>query len=98
MKVKDLMELPEFKYYVDYISVFRINPAMYEDREYLNRDAKITSIGDYKPEDINTFGKDSKHLFTSNVGMLQEEVENMTVYDVNTNDIYESGYFEIFVV
>lgn len=91
MKVKDLMTLPQFKY-MDYISVFRINPKTYR-LEFITSDLEeCVAVGDYKRT------KEQVQVFTPKIKVSQEEVENMNVYDIRTELVFEENYIEIFVV
>ena len=98
MKVKDLMALPQFKY-MDYISVFRINPKTYRLEVITSDLEECVAVGDYKRENFDFDNPIMpKETFKSKVGMSKEEVENMEVYDVCGSGIWEDGYIEIFVV
>ena len=91
MKVKDLMALPEFKY-MDYISVFRINPKTYKPRDIAFKRKDCVAIGDYNQT------KKQVQVFTPKIKVSQEEVENMNVYDIRTEWVFEENYIEIFVM
>lgn len=98
MKVKDLMALPQFKY-MDDISVFRINPKTYRVEVVTPDLEECVAVGDYRRvtvADCNYIEK--QQIFTPKIKVSQEEVENMNVYDIRTEWVFEENYIEIFVM
>lgn len=91
MKVKDLMALPQFKY-MDDISVFRINPKTYRVEVITPKLEECVAVGDYKRT------KEQVQVFTPKIKVSQEEVEDMNVYDIRVEWVFEENYIEIFVM